>query len=120
MLAKIIGYTGENLAAKFLISRGFTIIGRNVYVKFGEIDIIASKNFSLYFFEVKFSRSLVFPEEMFTVKKGHRFKRSVYNWTHDINNIGYFLKYPTHHMGLIAIHKTKNRVRLKTYLDTLY
>jgi putative endonuclease len=48
-----IGEIGENIAAKFLVKHGFSILGRNYTKKWGEIDIIAEKNTKIYFIEVK-------------------------------------------------------------------
>jgi len=53
MNTKIIGNEGENRAADFLKSRGFSIIERNWRTKGGEIDIIAYKNDMIVFVEVK-------------------------------------------------------------------
>ena len=48
------GDTGENLAVKYLISKGFKIIDRNVHLsKLSELDIIASKNSFIHIIEVK-------------------------------------------------------------------
>lgn len=48
-----IGKIGEDLAATFLMKQGFIIIERNYRVKVGEIDIIAKKDNTLRFVEVK-------------------------------------------------------------------
>ena len=48
-----IGEIGENIAVKFLVKHGFSILGRNYTKKWGEIDIIAEKASRLYFIEVK-------------------------------------------------------------------
>ncbi len=48
-----IGDLGENIAAKFIEKRGFTIIERNYQKPWGEIDIIAQKGNILHFIEVK-------------------------------------------------------------------
>ena len=53
MNTKIIGNEGENRAAAYLESKGFEIIERNWRTKGGEIDIIAYKNDTLVFVEVK-------------------------------------------------------------------
>jgi putative endonuclease len=47
------GELGEDLAERFLISRGFRIVERNYTRRFGEIDIIAEKSERIHFFEVK-------------------------------------------------------------------
>ena len=53
MNTKIIGNEGENRAAAFLESKGFLIIERNWRTNGGEIDIIAFKNDTVVFVEVK-------------------------------------------------------------------
>ena len=40
-------------ACEFLLSNGFFIVERNFYSRFGEIDIIATKDEVLHFIEVK-------------------------------------------------------------------
>lgn len=47
------GNLGEDLACRFLIKHGFTIIDRNYLKKCGEIDIVAKKERRLHFIEVK-------------------------------------------------------------------
>ena len=47
------GNIGEDKACSFLEERGFNIIDRNYYSRFGEIDIIATKEDVLHFIEVK-------------------------------------------------------------------
>ncbi len=44
---------GEDIAVKFLMKHGFSVIDRNYTKKWGEIDIIAEKEDKLYFIEVK-------------------------------------------------------------------
>jgi len=48
-----IGELGENIAVKFLIKNGFSVIDRNYTKKWGEIDVVAEKTDRLYFIEVK-------------------------------------------------------------------
>jgi len=50
------GKEAEEKASLYLIAQGYTIVARNFYSKFGEIDIIASKGDILHFCEVKFSQ----------------------------------------------------------------
>jgi putative endonuclease len=47
------GEIGENVAVKFLMKHGFTILDRNYTKKWGEIDIVAEKENKIYFIEVK-------------------------------------------------------------------
>jgi len=48
-----LGDIGENVACEFLKKRGYTIIDRNYLRKWGELDIIATKNDIYHFVEVK-------------------------------------------------------------------
>ncbi len=65
------GVFGEDLASEFLSKNGYVVIKRNFRSKFGEIDIIATKNNSLVFVEVKTRSSNRFgsPIEAVTQKK---------------------------------------------------
>ena len=47
------GELGEEIACKFLVNHGFSILDRNYTKKWGEIDIIAQKEDKRYFIEVK-------------------------------------------------------------------
>jgi len=53
MNTKFKGNIAENKACEFLEKNGFKVIERNFYFKGGEIDIIALKNNTLHFIEVK-------------------------------------------------------------------
>lgn len=61
-----VGKRGEEIAAKYLQEKGYKILERNYSTKFGEIDLIASKNNILSFVEVKLKQNEDFgtPEEM--------------------------------------------------------
>ena len=45
MNTKLLGGWGEEQAAKYLIDKGYKIIGMNYKNRFGEIDIIAENKF---------------------------------------------------------------------------
>lgn len=47
------GNIAEDQACSFLFEYGFSVIERNFYARFGEIDIIALKDEVLHFVEVK-------------------------------------------------------------------
>ena len=51
---KSLGQLGEGLAAEYLVSLGYKILGRNIREKFGEIDILVrDKGGVIRFVEVK-------------------------------------------------------------------
>ena len=47
------GEIGENIAERFLVKHGFSILDRNYTKKWGEIDIVAEKQNKMHFVEVK-------------------------------------------------------------------
>jgi len=47
------GNLAEDKACEYLLEYGYIILERNFYSRFGEIDIIATKNEVLHFIEVK-------------------------------------------------------------------
>lgn len=47
------GVLGEDVAVKWLVSKGFFIVTQNFKTYHGEIDIVAEKNSETYFIEVK-------------------------------------------------------------------
>jgi putative endonuclease len=65
------GKLGENLAKQYLIKKGYKILKSNFRSRFGEIDIIASKNKTLVFIEVKLKigEETGQPEEMINHRK---------------------------------------------------
>lgn len=68
---KKFGAWGEEVAVKYLIEKGFTILMRNFRAERGEIDIIAREGNFVVFVEVKTGRSDKFgpPEERITRSK---------------------------------------------------
>ena len=48
-----IGQVGEDVACRFLVKQGFSLVERNYQKKWGEIDVIARKGKILHFVEVK-------------------------------------------------------------------
>ncbi len=71
------GRKGEEVACEYLISHGYTIVDRNVYTRYGELDIIAWKNGILIFVEVKSKTGHDFgePWEMVGVRKKRQVRR---------------------------------------------
>ncbi|HLF20511.1 MAG TPA: YraN family protein [Bacteroidota bacterium] len=84
------GNVGEELAAKFLIKKGYKILERNYRFEHGEIDLVAEDGDELVFVEVKSRKSKSFgePEDAITEKKeghvrdaaeGYLFEKSIEN-----------------------------------------
>ena len=72
---KIIGNIGEEIAKNYLVKKDYTIIARQYYSLFGEIDIITkAPNGTLVFCEVKYYKknSLVHPIHSITKRKQKR------------------------------------------------
>lgn len=65
------GKIGENLARKYLAKKGYQIVAGNFHTRFGEIDVIATKDQKLIFVEVKTKIGDQFgtPEEMIDRRK---------------------------------------------------
>tara|TARA_Y100000310_G_scaffold345470_1_gene465347 strand:+ start:4921 stop:5316 length:396 start_codon:yes stop_codon:yes gene_type:complete len=90
-----VGQIGENIACEYLKKKGYKIIDKNVWEKWGEIDVLArAKDKTLVFVEVKtlsgFSSDGFQPEDNMTAGKRRRFERaaSLYAGSHEnlINN----------------------------------
>ncbi len=60
---KEIGALGEKVAAEYLKRHGFSIRDRNVARKTGELDIVAEREDTLHFVEVKTNVADEFPDE---------------------------------------------------------
>jgi putative endonuclease len=69
-----VGREGERLAADELMRRGYAILAQNWYCQAGEVDLVASRDGVLTFFEVRTRRGREYgtPEESVTVAKRHR------------------------------------------------
>jgi len=84
------GRLGEKEAGIYLLKHGYSVIFTNFHSKFGEIDIIAEKNQTLIFTEVK-TRTDNFkfglPEEAMNRVKLLKIKRTIYE---------FFIKYPNY------------------------
>ena len=72
------GARGEKRAEKFLIKKGYTIMGRNLKVGHVEIDLLALKEDCLCLVEVKTRKTTDFglPEEFVDRKKQERLIRA--------------------------------------------
>jgi putative endonuclease len=69
---KILGNSGEKQAAKFLKKQGYKILEKNFRCPFGEIDIIAKRDDTVAFVEVKTRTSDLFGQPMEAVQSDRR------------------------------------------------
>ena len=72
-----VGRRGEELAARHLERLGFTVVGRNVRLPGGEIDLVARQGDELVFVEVKtrIGDESLAPDELVTASKLSRLER---------------------------------------------
>jgi len=73
------GNLGEDIACRFLIKKGFSIVERNYLKRFGEIDIIAKYNSILHFIEVK-SVSCEISQNVSHETGGYRPEDNIHPW----------------------------------------
>lgn len=77
-----LGKIGEMEAVTYLDRKGYRILERNYRCSFGEIDIIAEKDDTLCFIEVKTRRNfkMGMPAESVTRRKYQHLERCVYHY----------------------------------------
>lgn len=61
MRRREIGKFGEDIACDYLVDKGYKILSRNFFTRYGEIDIVTKLRDSLVFIEVK--TRAYFPEQ---------------------------------------------------------
>lgn len=73
-----LGRRGEEVAAAFLERQGYTILERNFRLRQGEIDLIAAKDETVAFVEVKTRRTLDYglPSEAVTYTKQQKIRQA--------------------------------------------
>jgi putative endonuclease len=81
------GKEGEDLAADFLVKKGFEIIVRNYHHKHSEIDLIVKKNNWMIFVEVKMrsSDAYGYPEGFVDYKKAKNIINGAEEYTYRNN-----------------------------------
>lgn len=74
-----LGVSGELMAERFLVSKGLVIVGRRVWYKRGEIDLVARQGEEWVFVEVKTRKgdACGSAAEAFTPEKARRMRRAV-------------------------------------------
>ncbi len=73
----ILGLNAEFIAANYLINLEYQIIAKRYKTKYGEIDLIAIKNTSLLFVEVKYRNKVREFEEILNVNRLNRHRNAI-------------------------------------------
>lgn len=104
------GKEGEEMAESYLRKQGYRIIEMNHQTKFGELDIIATKNNILVFVEVKFKQTEDFgtPEEMIGKNKLTQVQRTAEMYL--LNNPDIAKKYEKYQIDAICIVEETGRI----------
>jgi putative endonuclease len=95
------GKIGEEIASDFLVKNGYSILDRNYWRKWGEIDIICRKNEIVHFVEVKtvsyetrqnlewaVTHETWRPEELVHRFKLHQIEKALQTWIGEKNYTG--------------------------------
>lgn len=80
-----LGGEGEDLAAAYLESKGFTILERNYFFERSEVDIVAYDETSIIFVEVKMRTSSRFgePEDSVSEEKIEHIYKAAEAWLYE-------------------------------------
>ena len=104
-----IGKNGENIVANYLYKKGYTILDRNFYCWWGEIDIIAQDRNEIVFVEVKTRSNRNYGDASEAVnfnKKRHLFKTIEY-YIHCHNLEHYFLR-----IDVVEVYFSNGKVKI--------
>lgn len=87
-MKKEIGARGEETAAKYLVKKGYKIIERNYYTRYGELDIICQLGNILVFVEVKTRTSIKYglPQEAITGRKIEHLRKAALIYLNSCNH----------------------------------
>lgn len=112
---QLVGRKGEELACQFLAQKKFKILSRNFHSRYGEIDIIASRDGIMHFCEVKTRTTMTFgtPEEAVNSKKLQKMKKTIQCYQQQFG-------YAPWQVDLLALHLTSTlELRKITYYQHL-
>jgi putative endonuclease len=110
------GKEGEDMAARFLVEKGFEIIERNYRHKRYEIDLIVKKDNWLVFVEVKLRSSDAFgyPEDFVDYKKAKNVIDGAEQYTYENNWQGNV------RFDIVSIRLLKDKTEIVQIEDAFY
>jgi putative endonuclease len=113
------GKQGEEIARDFLIKKGYQIIKSNFQTRFGELDIVASKDNFLVFVEVKLKTGIDFglPEEMINPKKLQQVQRTAEAFLLQNNNLK--TEFKQYRIDAICITLDNNEINKINHYENL-
>lgn len=99
------GREGEEIAAAYLESKGYTILEKNYFFERAEVDIVAYDNSAIVFVEVKMRKDTTFgePAEFVTEKKKELIYKASEAWLYERKMDGSPIRY-----DVVAIVKNEN------------
>ncbi|MDX1671076.1 MAG: YraN family protein [Balneolaceae bacterium] len=111
-----IGGEGEELAAAFLESKGYTILDRNYFFERAEVDIVAFDGSKIVFVEVKRRSNTNYghPEDAVTEEKMHQIYKAAEAWIYERKMDGSPVRFDV----ISILQKEKESPRIKHFEDT--
>lgn len=92
---RALGAAGEDAVAQWYRDCGFSVLARNWRVREGEIDVVAARDATIVFCEVKTRRGDAFgiPAEAVTPRKQARLRKLAIHWLRDNDAHGDVLRF---------------------------
>ncbi len=114
---RLLGKTGEQVAARFLKKNGCKILEKNFRNTFGEIDIIASDRDVIVFVEVKTRQEGgISPKEAVTSGKQKTIAKVAESWLKSKNRYGSKARFDV--IGIVSNSKIKRIEWVKNAFNT--
>lgn len=107
-MSRLIGKLGEEVAKKWLVSRGYKILEENFRQRYGEIDLIVEKKGIIIFVEVKFRKNSRFAsaEEFVTPRKIKKIRKTAMAYLYKNN-----LLEADWRLDIVAINQQKAQIK---------
>ncbi|MCY7351140.1 MAG: YraN family protein [Cytophagaceae bacterium] len=110
------GRRGEEIAAEWLVRKGYEVVARNYRAGRGEIDLIVRKDALLVFVEVKTRTNLAFgmPEQSVSARKAALITKAAEEYTFAADWQGNI------RFDIIAVVTGRNPVQVEHFEDAFY